>query len=266
MSKMNLSYFRVFSASTYLCVFLCWGQILAPLGASAQTSAASESEEPLQVSFRVYLWPQAFDISGYLSDDQGGGGYHYVAPKIAYRESLESDIKSIDANEGRLSEVYRYSGAGPLVFFSETDGGAVPVPLGSLTADQLTGGEVLLIFFPSKGKDGPAYNILPVEAPTKRIPDGQAMFYNLTKETLALHTGKRPKILEPRGVALMDLGREKDNLVPLRIMVKVNDNGEWVIRHTEYQTISDDEKLLFFVFPRDAESNRVRVLSINAAL
>ncbi|MDQ8193688.1 hypothetical protein QEH59_04595 [Coraliomargarita sp. SDUM461004] len=232
----------------------------------AQILSSTDFEEaPVQVSFRIYLWPQNFDISGYISDGEGRGGYRYVAPKISYQESIESGAQLIDVGDGQISDLYHYSGLGPLVFFQNDAESGERIPLGVVAVEQLSG-DVLLIFFPNTSGEGSAYNILPVEAPTKRIPDGKAMFYNLTRQTLAMYTGKDPQIVAPRAVTLMSLGREDDNLVPVRIMVKVNDSGEWLIRHTEYQTISDDEKLLFFVFPRDAESNRVRVLSINTAL
>lgn len=236
---------------------------LAPHAAVGQSAAA---DAPRPASFRIYLWPQDSGISSYLDAREGGSGYSYVAPKIAYQKNPQGDVETVDAVDRQLTKAYRYQGEEALTFFREepgVDGVPVRIPLGTVARSDL-GEDTLLMFFPVKNGGQTTYRILSVAAPSKRIPKGKAMVYNLTREKLAVFTGKSPQLFTPGGINLVEMGFNEDALMPFRIMVE--DEGEWVLTYSNALIIGEAETLVYFIFPQEGGSDRFNILSVNVAL
>jgi hypothetical protein len=101
--------------------------------------AAPEERPP--IAFQVYLWPGTPNpnLEAKKKERKAGDDFEnmvsYVAPTLQFSPDGKAQVQDIQAAERRLSPVYRYRGANPLVFFraeSIGDGEARRVPLGSV--------------------------------------------------------------------------------------------------------------------------------------
>lgn len=243
-----------------------WALRLLLTGGCLSALCAQEAKQFKQVDFRVYLWPKVSDLSAYASKETGGNGeYVYSAPQIAYQATPEGKVVSLDLNDGRLSKVYHYRGAGPLVFFREEampDGQMQRIPLATADAAALGGGNFVLVLVPSRDPAKPGYKTMPIRIPPSGVPKNEALFFNLTQYRLAVHTGKTPKFFEPGAVHPMPTNT--DATMPLKILIE--DDGDWGLRYTDERIVGKNEQLLFFIYPHDKAKNRVLVRSLNIAL
>lgn len=237
--------------------YRCFGMLL-----SALLVLAEVRSELLDVEFQVYLWRQSPASAERESTGTSGTEMRpYVAPEIKYFRDGMEDARPIVAAEGRVSDVYRYRGANPLLFFREVGEGEERhrYPLGRV---ELPPGvsRVLLLFFPDESREQ-KYRILSLVNSRDQLQAGHALVYNLAPTNLLCQVGKHRFQLDAASFEQVELSDIDDFMLMIQIADK-GAEGSWDRRHLERKMVNPDSSWLFFISPHPAHERRYWVLGL----
>lgn len=234
--------------------------------------------ENVQLSFRVYLWPERstiaaigatgeaaqeldplIDVSvGELSD---AIVENYEAPEVSYFVDGQRESLALSLNEGRLSDAYEYRGPPQIRFFREKislEHKISRIPLASISVAP-TAKELILLFFPSGAG---SYQILPVESSLASVSSGSAMVYNLTHTKLSCTFGGPAFELLPQQAQLRPLSIFEGNYQPI-LAASQDKGGRWKRRLVRKLSISAQSSMLFVIYNLAKKPERFKLLAID---